>query len=155
MGTTKREMIHLLRQMGDCDNVVKGLQAQNEYLKKVLRDITLPSFGIDTSLRGGVSTDRIGAEVVKRDDIYAEIQQNEKEIRNYLCKSAELERLMYRVLTADERTVLFARYIDCLPWDRVERKAKVSRSGCFRLEAEGLRKLCDEWEKCKSLKGDF
>lgn len=57
------------------------------------------------------------------------------------------EKIMAEALTAEERTIIWGKHAEHLAWERVARKARLSRTACFRKEAEGMEKLCRAWDE--------
>lgn len=55
------------------------------------------------------------------------------------------EKVLKRAET-EERTIIWGKHAERLAWDRVARKARLSRTACFRKEAEGMEKLCRAWD---------
>lgn len=147
MGTTKRDMIRLLRQMGNKKESVEWFKQRNEELRNSLKYITAssPQLG-DVLIRGG-SADNIGRKVISREKVEKEIENNERVIERRLREYAELARIMLDALTEDEKNVLWSRHAEGVQWDMVARKVHISRSQCFRIEAVGLEKLCRAWDK--------
>lgn len=147
MGTTKKDMIRLLRQMGNKKESVFWFQQKNEELRESLKHISVtpPQLG-GVIVRGG-SSDNIGWKVISREDAENKIELNERIIERMLGEYAELARVMIDALTEDEKNILWARHAEGLHWDMVAYKTHISRSHCFRLEATGIEKLCRAWDK--------
>lgn len=147
MGTTKKDMIRLLRQMGNKKESVVWFQQRNFELRESLNHISItpPQLG-GVMVRGG-SSDNIGRKVISREDAEKEIELNERIIERRLGEYAELARVMIDALTEDEKNILWARHAEGLHWDMVAYKTHISRSHCFRLEATGIEKLCRAWDK--------
>ena len=147
MGTTKKDMIRLLRQMGNKKESVVWFQQRNFELRESLNHISItpPQLG-GVIVRGG-NSDNIGRKVIRREDAEKEIELNERIIERRLGEYAELARVMIDALTEDEKNILWARHAEGLHWDMVAYKTHISRSHCFRLEATGIEKLCRAWDK--------
>lgn len=147
MGTTKKDMIRLLRQMGNKKESVFWFQQRNLELRESLNHISItpPQLG-GVIVRGG-NSDNIGRKVIRREDVEKEIELNERIIERRLGEYAELSRVMIDALTDDEKNILWSRHAEGLHWDMVAYKTHISRSHCFRLEATGIEKLCRAWDK--------
>ena len=147
MGTTKKDMIRLLRQMGNKKESVFWFQQRNLELRESLNHISItpPQLG-GVIVRGG-NSDNIGRKVISREDVEKEIELNERIIERRLGEYAELSRVMIDALTDDEKNILWSRHAEGLHWDMVAYKTHISRSHCFRLEATGIEKLCRAWDK--------
>lgn len=147
MGTTKKDMIRLLRQMGNKKESVFWFQQRNEELRESLKHISVspPQLG-GVMVRGG-SSDKIGRKVISRENVEKEIELNEQIIARRLGEYAELAFVMVDALTEDERNILWKRHAEGLSWTMVVYKLHISRSHCFRLEATGIEKLCRAWDK--------
>lgn len=128
--------------MAEGESAAERLKARNEALRRMLADISLPAAKTDALPGDGQRRDGIGGEITRRADIREEIRLNDEAIGRLVCEGAEMERRMAEVLSADERTVLLARYADGLSWSAVARKTGNSRSRCFMLETAAMRKLC-------------
>lgn len=145
--TSKKEMIRLLRQMGNKKESVEWFKQRNTELRSSLKYISAPSPQLgDVLVRGG-SSDNIGRKVISRADVEMEIEINERAIERRLREYAELARIMLDALEENEKKVLWARHAEGLHWDMVAYKVHISRSHCFRIEAVGLEKLCRAWDK--------
>lgn len=147
MGTTKKEMIRLLRQMGNKKESVEWFKQRNAELRASLKYISLPTQQLGGVLVRGGSSDNIGRKVISRADVEEEIEINERAIARRLREYTELARVMQDSLEENERAVLWARHAEGLHWDMVAWKVHISRSHCFRLEAVGIEKLCRAWDK--------
>lgn len=143
--TTREEMIHLIEKMGETLAATEWFRERNDELRESLKHISVSAVRYDAV--GGKSGlgDSTAGKVLQRADMETEIRKNEDAIRDRLSLHAALSLAMAEVLDADERTILWARYAEHLPWDRVARKARLSRTACFRKEKEGLEKLCEVW----------
>ncbi len=137
----KMEIKRLLRRIAEGDRSVERLKERNAALQRTLDDISVSAAKTDGLPKDGQAGDAVGAEIARRAEIREEIRLNNAAIGKILCTSAEVERRIAEVLTADERAVLLARYADGLSWSAVARKTGISRSGCFRLETAAMRKL--------------
>lgn len=149
MGIDKKEMIQMLRQMGRNQAAAERYRTRAKELREDLRHISmrLPQPG---SVRGsGGKADSIGRQIVKREEMREEIFRNEQQAGKALAESAELERLLFDVLTAKEREVVWMRHAEGLRWEEISRTAYISRAHCFRLEAGGMEKLCRAWDRVK------
>lgn len=143
----KKDMICLLRRMGQNLAAAERYRAINRELREQLRHISmqLPPFG---GVRGnGSKGDSIGRRVVQREEMWEEIAQNERLAKSRQGKYSVLEELLFDVLTDKEREVIWLRHAEGLRWEEISRTAFISRSHCFRLEAGGMEKLCRAWDK--------
>ena len=85
----------------------------------------------------------------KRGNAQERIRTNERAIRDRLRLHSDLSLVMAEALTTEERTIIWGKHAERLAWDRVARKARLSRTACFRKEAEGMEKLCRAWDERK------
>lgn len=147
MGVSKKEMIHLLRQMGNSRESVEWFRQRNAELRETLKDISPASPQMGDTFSGGRKGDSVGRKVARREDLEAEIAINERAIERRLREFSDLARVMQESLTAEEREVLWLRHGERLRWEQVRQKVHASRSKCFRLEEKGLERLCVSWDK--------
>lgn len=147
MGVSKKEMIHLLRQMGNSRESVEWFRQRNADLRETLNDISPASPQMGETFSGGRKGDSVGRKVARREDLEAKIAINERDIDRRMMEFSDLARVMQESLTAEERDVLWLRHGERLRWDMVAWKVHISRSHCFRIEAVGLEKLCKSWDK--------
>lgn len=147
MGISKKEMIHLLRQMGNRQESVEWFRQRNAELRETLRDISPASPQMGETFSGGRKGDSVGRKVARREDVETEIAINERAIERRLRELSDLARVMQESLTAEEREVLWLRHGERLRWEQVRMKVHASRSKCFRLEEAGLERLCKSWDK--------
>lgn len=147
MGTTKQEMIHLLREMGNKKESVEWFRQRNEELRGILRHISAAAPRMGAGFIPGRAADSVGREVVSREQAERLIEINEKAMERRLAEYAELARVMLEVLTKEEKDVLWTRHAEGLHWDMVAYRTHISRSHCFRVEAVGLEKLCRAWDQ--------
>ena len=145
--TEKKEMIHLLRQMGNSRESVEWFRQRNAELRETLKDISPASPQMGETFSGGRKGDSVGRKVARREDLEAEIAINERAIERRLREFSDLARVMQESLTAEERDVLWLRHGERLRWEQVRQKVHASRSKCFRLEEKGLERLCKSWDK--------
>lgn len=94
---------------------------------------------------GGGPSDRVGAEVLRRERITKQIAECEEMIRQHGEEMARIHYLLFRILTDEERKVIFLRYSGG-KWDMVCRKLHMSRSNMFRIHESAVKKLCEHWE---------
>lgn len=146
MGISKKEMIQMLRQMGDRKQAIAFFKRRNAEIRAELNDISAASPRIGDACGGG-EKDSIGRQAIRREELEKKIEINERAIEWRLREYAALARMMTEALEKKEREVIWARHGEWLPWDRVAQKTYISRSQCFRLEAAGLEKLCRAWDK--------
>lgn len=149
MATTKKEMIKMIEKMSETVAATQWFRARNDELRECLKHISVGSPRYDSVGGRTGPGDSTGQKVLKREDIEEEIKINERAIRGRLAHHSALSRVMAEVLDQDERAVIWARYADRLPWERVAKVAKIARTTCFRLEKEGMAKLCEDWDKRK------
>lgn len=147
MGITKKEMIHLLRQMGNSRESVEWFRQRNAELRDTLKYISAASPQMGETFSGGRKGDSVGRKVARREDVETEIAINERAIERRLREYSDLARVMQESLTAEERDVLWLRHGERLRWEQVRQKVHASRSKCFRLEEKGLERLCVSWNK--------
>lgn len=147
MGITKKEMIRLLRQMGNKKESVEWFRQRNEELRETLKDISPASPQMGETFSGGRKGDSVGRKVARREDLEAKIAINERAIERRMMEFSDLARVMQESLTAEEREVLWLRHGERLRWEQVRQKVHASRSKCFRLEEKGLERLCRNWDR--------
>lgn len=147
MGISKKEMIHLLRQMGNRQESVEWFRQRNAELRETLRDISPASPQMGETFSGGRKGDSVGRKVARREDVETKIAINERAIERRLRKYSDLARVMLESLTEEQREVLWLRHGERLRWEQVRQKVHASRSKCFRLEEAGLERLCKSWDK--------
>ena len=147
MATSKDEMKALIRKMAETNASVEWFRVRNGELEKALHSITVagPKYG-GVGGRSGTG-DPVGNMVIDRERVEEEIKLNKRIISARLSHHAKLSAVMEAVLTKDERAVIWAKHGDGLPWYRVERMVKMSRSSCIRTENKGMEKLCMAWDK--------
>lgn len=104
--------------------------------------------------RGGRSGhgDSTAEKVLKRAEVEECIRINERAIRDRLRLHSDLSLVMAETLDQDERTIIWAKYAEHLPWWRIERITFKSISSCKRLANSGMEKLCDAWDRKKEQK---
>ena len=147
--TTKKEMARLIEQMADTPEATQWLRERNEAMRRSLRDISLSAVQYDAVGGRSGHGDSTAAKVLQRAEIEELLRQNERTIRRRLSLHASLSLIMAEVLDQDERTILWAKYAEHLGWDRIARKARLSRTACFQKEKEGMEKLCRAWDERK------
>ena len=147
MATSKREMIRMIEKMSETVAATQWFRARNDELRECLRHISVGAARYDSVGGHSGPGDSTGQKVLKRADIEEEIKINERIIRGRLSHHSQLSRVMAEALDQDERAVIWARYYDKLPWDRVAREAKKARTACFRIEKKGMAKLCAAWDR--------
>lgn len=152
MGTTKREMVQLLRQMGDKKESVEWFRLRNRELLAELGNISTGGQQMGISFGGNNPGDRVGREVANREKWEFELKRNREAIERRLLEYADLARVMTDSLTSDERNILYARHAQRMSWEAVVHICHISRSHCFRLEAVGMEKLCRAWDKFQNEK---
>jgi hypothetical protein len=141
-------MEELIRKMAETEASVEWFRIRNAELQKTLQNITVngPNYGgIGGSSGPG---DPVGRTVTDREKMSEEMQINSRSINERLAHFARLSAVMGECLSKDERKVIWAKYGDRLPWERVSRMARMSRSTCIRLADRGMEKLCYGWDKC-------
>jgi len=146
VATSKKEMIKLIEKMSETVAATQWFRARNDELRECLKHISVSATRYDSVGGHSGPGDSTGQKVLKRADIEEEIKINERAIRDRLSHHSQLSRVMAEALDQDERAVIWARYGDRLPWDRVARAAKKARTACFRIEKEGMEKLCIAWD---------
>lgn len=147
--TTKKEMARLIEQMADTPEATQWLRERNEAMRRSLRDISLSAVQYDAAGGRSGHGDSTAEKVLKRAEVEERIRINERAIRDRLRLHSDLSLVMAETLDQDERTIIWAKYAEHLVWDRVARKARLSRTACFRKEAEGMEKLCRVWDERK------
>lgn len=152
--TTKEEMKQLIGQMAETLEMTQWFRARNEELRKSLRDISLSAVQYDAVGGRSGHGDSTAEKVLKRAEAEERIRINERAIRDRLRLHSDLSLVMAETLDQDERTIIWAKHAEHLVWDRVARKARLSRTACFRKEAEGMEKLCRAWEERKEKSKD-
>lgn len=150
--TTKKEMARLIEQMADTPETTQWLRERNEAMRRSLRDISLSAVQYDAVGGRSGHGDSTAAKVLERAEIEERLRQNERAIRRRLSLHASLSLIMAEVLDQDERTILWAKYAEHLPWWRIERITFKSISSCKRLANSGMEKLCDAWDRKKEQK---
>ena len=146
MATKREEMVRLIAKMSDTVEATRWLKARNDELKLCLQHISVGAVRYDTVGGRTGPGDPVSDKVVKREDIEMEIRINERAISDRLSHHALLSLVMAETLTEDERKVIWARHGEKLPWERVARAANKARTACFKLEREGMAKLCAAWD---------
>lgn len=147
MAISKTEMAEKIRQMGETEASVEWYRVENERLCKKLQEISLKGPNYD-GIRGGSGPgDPVGAVILERERDLQTIILYEKIINGRLELHARLSYLIASELTKEERTIILAKHRDRLPWDRVARVARMSRSSCIRMEEKGMGKLCKAWDR--------
>lgn len=147
--TTKKEMARLIEQMADTPEATQWLRERNEAMRRSLRDISLSAVQYDTAGGRSGHGDSTAEKVLKRAETEERIRTNERAIRDRLRLHSDLSLVMAEALTTEERTIIWGKHAERLAWDRVARKARLSRTACFRKEAEGMEKLCRAWDERK------
>lgn len=150
--TTKEEMKQLIGQMAETLEMTQWFRARNEELRKSLRDISLSAVQYDAVGGRSGHGDSTAEKVLKRAEAEERIRINERAIRDRLRLHSDLSLVMAETLDQDERTIIWAKHAEHLVWDRVARKARLSRTACFRKESEGMEKLCRAWDERKEKK---
>lgn len=150
--TTKKEMAHLIGQMAETLEMTQWFRERNEELRKSLRDISLSAVQYDAVGGRSGHGDSTAEKVLKRAEAEERIRINERAIRDRLRLHSDLSLVMAETLDQDERTIIWAKHAEHLVWDRVARKVRLSRTACFRKEAEGMEKLCRAWDARKEKK---
>lgn len=150
MSVSKKEMIHLLRQMGNSRESVEWFRQRNADLRETLKDISPASPQMGETFSGGRKGDSVGRKVARREDLEEKIAINERAIERRMMEFSDLARVMQESLTAEEREVLWLRHGERLRWEQVRQKVHASRSKCFRLEEKGLERLCKAWDERKN-----
>ena len=144
--TTKKEMARLIEQMADTPETTQWLRERNEAMRRSLRDISLSAVQYDAAGGRSGHGDSTAEKVLKRAETEERIRTNERAIRDRLRLHSDLSLVMAEALTTEERTIIWGKHAERLAWDRVSRKARLSRTACFRKEAEGMEKLCRAWD---------
>ena len=144
--TTKKEMARLIEQMADTPETTQWLRERNEAMRRSLRDISLSAVQYDAAGGRSGHGDSTAEKVLKRAETEERIRTNERAIRDRLRLHSDLSLVMAEALTTEERTIIWGKHAERLAWDRVARKARLSRTACFRKEAEGMEKLCRAWD---------
>lgn len=147
MAVSKKEMIHLLRQMGNSRESVEWFRQRNADLRETMNDISPASPQMGETFSGGRKGDSVGRKVARREDLEEKIAINERAIERRMMEFSDLARVMQESLTAEEREVLWLRHGERLRWEQVRQKVHASRSKCFRLEEKGLERLCKSWDR--------
>lgn len=147
MAVSKKEMIHLLRQMGNSRESVEWFRQRNADLRETMNDISPASPQMGETFSGGRKGDSVGRKVARREDLETKIAINERAIERRMMEFSDLARVMQESLTAEEREVLWLRHGERLRWEQVRQKVHASRSKCFRLEEKGLERLCKSWDR--------
>lgn len=147
--TTKKEMARLIEQMADTPETTQWLRERNEAMRRSLRDISLSAVQYDAVGGRSGHGDSTAEKVLKRAETEERIRTNERAIRDRLRLHSDLSLVMAEALTAEERTIIWGKHAEHLVWERVARKARLSRTACFRKEAKGMEKLCRAWDERK------
>ncbi|MCI5678705.1 MAG: hypothetical protein MR278_01780 [Bacteroidales bacterium] len=147
MAVSKKEMIHLLRQMGNSRESVEWFRQRNADLRETMNDISPASPQMGETFSGGRKGDSVGRKVARREDLETKIAINERAIERRMMEFSDLARVIQESLTAEEREVLWLRHGERLRWEQVRQKVHASRSKCFRLEEKGLERLCKSWDR--------
>lgn len=147
--TTKKEMVRLIEQMADTPEATQWLRERNEAMRRSLRDISLSAVQYDAAGGRSGHGDSTAEKVLKRAETEERIRTNERAIRDRLRLHSDLSLVMAEALTTEERTIIWGKHAERLAWDRVARKARLSRTACFRKGAEGMEKLCRAWDERK------
>ena len=145
--TTKKEMARLIEQMADTPEATQWLRERNEAMRRSLRDISLSAVQYDAAGGRSGHGDSTAEKVLKRAEVEECIRINERAIRDRLRLHSDLSLVMAETLDQDERTIIWAKYAEHLGWDRIARKARLSRTACFQKEKEGMEKLCRAWDE--------
>lgn len=144
--TSKEEMGRLIEQMSETLAATQWFRERNEELLRGLKDVSLSAVRYDAVGGRSGHGDSTAAKVLQRAEIEELLRQNERTIRRRLSLHASLSLIMAEVLDQDERTILWAKYAEHLGWERIARKARLSRTACFQKEKEGMEKLCRAWD---------
>lgn len=147
--TTKKEMARLIEQMADTPEATQWLRERNEAMRRSLRDISLSAVRYDAVGGRSGHGDSTAEKVLKRAEVEECIRINERAIRDRLRLHSDLSLVMAETLDQDERTIIWAKYAEHLGWERIARKARLSRTACFLKEKEGMEKLCRAWDERK------
>ena len=130
--TSKEEMGRLIEQMSETLAATQWFRERNEELLRGLKDVSLSAVRYDAVGGRSGHGDSTAAKVLQRAEIEELLRQNERTIRRRLSLHASLSLIMAEVLDQDERTILWAKYAEQLGWERIARKARLSRTACFR-----------------------
>ena len=150
--TTKKEMARLIAQMADTPETTQWLRERNEAMRRSLRDISLSAVQYDAAGGRSGHGDSTAEKVLKRAETEERIRTNERAIRDRLRLHSDLSLVMAEALTTEERTIIWGKYAEHLPWWRIERITFKSISSCKRLANSGMEKLCDAWDRKKEQK---
>ena len=150
--TSKKEMARLIAQMADTPETTQWLRERNEAMRRSLRDISLSAVQYDAAGGRSGHGDSTAEKVLKRAEVEECIRINERAIRDRLRLHSDLSLVMAETLDQDERTIIWAKYAEHLPWWRIERITFKSISSCKRLANSGMEKLCDAWDRKKEQK---
>lgn len=150
--TSKKEMARLIEQMSETSAATQWFRERNEELLRGLKDVSLSAVRYDAVGGRSGHGDSTAAKVLQRAEIEERLRQNERAIRRRLSLHASLSLIMAEVLDQDERTIIWAKYAEHLPWWRIERITFKSISSCKRLANSGMEKLCDAWDRKKEQK---
>lgn len=147
--TSKEEMGRLIEQMSETLAATQWFRERNEELLRGLKDVSLSAVRYDAVGGRSGHGDSTAEKVLKRAETEERIRTNERAIRDRLRLHSDLSLVMAEALTTEERTIIWGKHAERLAWERVARKARLSRTACFRKEAEGMEKLCRAWDERK------
>ena len=150
--TSKKEMARLIEQMSETSAATQWFRERNEELLRGLKDVSLSAVRYDAVGGRSGHGDSTAAKVLKRAEVEECIRINERAIRDRLRLHSDLSLVMAETLDQDERTIIWAKYAEHLPWWRIERITFKSISSCKRLANSGMEKLCDAWDRKKEQK---
>lgn len=150
--TSKKEMARLIEQMSETSAATQWFRERNEELLRGLKDVSLSAVRYDAVGGRSGHGDSTAAKVLQRAEVEECIRINERAIRDRLRLHSDLSLVMAETLDQDERTIIWAKYAEHLPWWRIERITFKSISSCKRLANSGMEKLCDAWDRKKEQK---
>ena len=150
--TSKEEMGRLIEQMSETLAATQWFRERNEELLRGLKDVSLSAVRYDAVGGRSGHGDSTAAKVLQRAEVEECIRINERAIRDRLRLHSDLSLVMAETLGQDERTIIWAKYAEHLPWWRIERITFKSISSCKRLANSGMEKLCDAWDRKKEQK---
>lgn len=150
--TSKEEMGRLIEQMSETLAATQWFRERNEELLRGLKDVSLSAVRYDAVGGRSGHGDSTAAKVLQRAEVEECIRINERAIRDRLRLHSDLSLVMAETLDQDERTIIWAKYAEHLPWWRIERITFKSISSCKRLANSGMEKLCDAWDRKKEQK---
>lgn len=147
MATTRGQMIELIIKVSEMKSFTAFLRENNRQLMAEMEAISAPQPQLGhIGGKGGVS-DPVARAAEEREKWEEVIRINERAIRSRMNLHSRLSLAMAETLTEAERSVIWAKHADHLPWWKIERTMKRSASSCKRMEKAAMEKLCAAWDE--------